>query len=85
MGETLATHLVISKADVLLLGTRALNELGEGEHADEEDGGAGSEDGRGGTVVGTDAEVVVVVADAACSGPLLLRGDGIVLGGANIN
>lgn len=72
-------HLVVTKADVLLLGTRTLDVLGESEDTDEEDGSASSQDGRRSTLLGTDVEVWVVVANAAGGSPLLLGSDGIVL------
>ena len=67
--------------DVLLLGTRTLDVLGKGKDTDKEDGSASSEDGGAGTLLGADVEVWVVVANAACSSPLLLGSDGVVLWG----
>lgn len=74
------THFVVSKLDVLL-GTRTLDILGKSKDTDEEDGSAGSKDGRRSTLLRTNLEVWVVVANAAGSSPLLLRSDGIVLWG----
>ena len=73
-----ATHLIIRKADVLL-GTRALDELGESNDADEQGRRASSHDGRGHAVLGTNVEVLVLQAVLAGGSPLLVRGDGIVL------
>ena len=65
--------------DALLLATRTLEVLGKSKDTDEEDGSTGGEDGRAGTLLGTDVEVRVVVANTACRSPLLMRGDGVVL------
>jgi len=73
------TSLVVTKADVLLLGTRTLDVLGESKDTDEEDGSASSKDGRRGTFLGADVRVWVVVANAAGGSPLLLGSDGVVL------
>lgn len=80
MIETRA-HLVVSKVDVLLLCTKSLGVLGKSKDTDEKDGSASSEGGRAGTLLGADVEVGVgvVVANAACSSPLLLGSDGVVL------
>lgn len=73
------TYLVVNKVDVLLLGTRTLDVLGESKDTDEEDGSASSEDGRRSTFLGADVEVWVMVANTAGSSPLLLGSDGVVL------
>lgn len=73
-----ATHLVIRKADILLR-TRALDKLGESNNADEQDRRASSHDGRGHAVLRANVEVPALQAVLAGGGPLLVRGDGIVL------
>ena len=67
----------------MLLGTGALDVPGKSKDTNEEDGSASGKDGRGGTLLRVDLEVWVgfVVADTACSSPLLLRRDGVVLHG----
>ena len=63
-----------------------LDVLGKSKDTDKENGSAGGEDGRRSTLLRADLEVWVVVANAACSSPLLLGSDGVVLWGrGNVN
>lgn len=75
------THLVVSKVDAVTvgLGAGALHELGEEEHAKEEDRSKDSKDSAGDRVLGTDVCPVILKTPAANSSPLLLAADGIVL------
>jgi len=52
------THLVVSKADAsaLSLGTRAFDEFGEEEHAEEEDSSQDGKDSAGDRVLGANVE-----------------------------
>jgi len=56
------THLVVSKVDATVagLGTGALDELGEDEHAEEEDRRKDRKDGARDRVLGADVGPVVV-------------------------
>lgn len=61
------------------LGTGALDELGEDEHAKEEDRSKDRKDGAGDRVLGADVGPVILKTGTANSSPLLLAADGIVL------